>query len=118
MKQSVNKSVSKIPKLIWQTLKQTPLTEKHVTIGLKKRNIGWQYALYNDNELEYFMDEKCAKHWPDYVKAYHMLNPVVGAAKADMFRYCILWMYGGVYVDYDSDCKQPLMNGYCQTMLQ
>ena len=34
----------------------------------------------------------------------------MGAAKADIWRYCVLWYYGGAYVDDDSDMKVPLDN--------
>ena len=37
--------------------------------------------------------------------AYHLISPLLGAAKADIWRYAVLWLYGGVYLDYDSDIK-------------
>lgn len=40
--------------------------------------------------------------------AYSMINPLVGASKADIWRYCALYTYGGVYLDDDSDIKTPL----------
>lgn len=39
-------------------------------------------------------------HFPAEVKeAYDDLIP--GAFKADLFRYCVLFIYGGVYADID-----------------
>ncbi len=37
--------------------------------------------------------------------AYHLISPLLGAAKADIWRYAVLWLYGGVYLDYDSDIR-------------
>lgn len=28
--------------------------------------------------------------------------------RADAFRYILMWVYGGVYVDMDYECKRPL----------
>lgn len=30
--------------------------------------------------------------------AYRSINPAFGAMKADFWRYCVLYMYGGVYL--------------------
>jgi hypothetical protein len=31
----------------------------------------------------------------------------VGASKADIWRYCVLWLFGGAYMDDDSSLKAP-----------
>ena len=33
--------------------------------------------------------------------AYNAINPKLGAAKADVWRYAVMWCYGGFYMDYD-----------------
>ena len=61
-----------------------------------KQQSGWEYKFYNDERAEIFL----ATHFPPEVKeAYDDLIP--GAFKADLFRYCILFIYGGVYADID-----------------
>jgi mannosyltransferase OCH1-like enzyme len=42
--------------------------------------------------------------------AYNLISPKAGAAKADLWRYAALWIYGGVYIDDDSDIGAPLDN--------
>ena len=42
--------------------------------------------------------------------AYNAINPLVGAARADIWRYCVLYTFGGLYLDDDSDIKVPLDN--------
>jgi hypothetical protein len=39
---------------------------------------------------------------------YFMINPVVGAARADIWRYCVLYTYGGMYMDDDSNIVNAL----------
>lgn len=42
--------------------------------------------------------------------AYNVINPLIGAARADIWRYCVLYLHGGLYLDDDSDIKVPLDN--------
>lgn len=57
---------------------------------------GWDYRFYLDSDIEAFL----STHFPPEVKeAYDALIP--GAFKADLFRYCVLFVYGGVYADVD-----------------
>ena len=37
-----------------------------------------------------------------------MINPVMGSVKADIWRYCVLYTFGGLYLDDDSDIAVPL----------
>lgn len=60
------------------------------------RKSGWDYKFYSDDDSVAFLDA----HFPPAVReAYDALNP--GAFKADLFRYCVLLIYGGVYADVD-----------------
>jgi len=60
------------------------------------RMSGWEYKFYTDDEAGNFL----STHFPAEVReAYDTLRP--GAFKADLFRYCVLLIYGGVYADVD-----------------
>ena len=53
-------------------------------------------------EIKYYDDDDCIRlisqnFDPGVLKAYNMLKPT--AYKADLFRYCCLYLYGGVYSD-------------------
>jgi mannosyltransferase OCH1-like enzyme len=61
---------------------------------IKKSNKGFKYYLFDDNECRKFIEKKFDK---DVLNAYDSLIP--GAYKADLWRYCILYKYGGVYLD-------------------
>ena len=63
-----------------------------------RRNKGYRYEFYDDARVDAFMKE----HFDERTfKAYLRLQ--IGAAKADFFRYAVLYIFGGVYVDLDSD---------------
>lgn len=70
------------------------------------RNHGWLITRVRNDEKDLFMNtvfKNTRIQW-----AYNIVNPTLGAAKADLWRYATLWSYGGFYIDYDSDIKTPL----------
>jgi hypothetical protein len=89
-----------IPRIIHQTWKESITTEKYpnwsrLAESFKHRS-GWEYRFYTDSEAADFI----SKHFPAEVReAYDVLLP--GAYKADLFRYCVLLIHGGVYADTD-----------------
>jgi len=89
-----------IPKTIYQTFKTSELpflTKWHVS-RFRKNNPEYAYEFYDDKRIiEFFKDEFSE----DVLQSYLKLN--IGAAKADMFRYAVLYKKGGVYLDVDSD---------------
>lgn len=96
-----------IPKQIFQTFKSNKLpwlTRFHINRMLKK-NPEYQYHFYDDEKITAFFKEEFP---PEYFKAYNRLT--IGAAKADFFRYAILYKKGGVYLDIDSGLNKPLRN--------
>lgn len=96
-----------IPKVIYQTWKTKNLHPKCKMIqnNIKNLNKNYQYILYDDNQMEVFIKSNFDKYTYD---CYMKLN--VGAAKADFWRYCILYINGGIYLDMDSNILKPLDN--------
>ena len=88
-----------IPKTIFQTFKTSKLpfiTKWHVN-RMKKKNPLYDYQFYDDARIETFIRNEFGKEvFEKYDKLY------IGAAKADFFRYAILYKKGGVYLDIDS----------------
>jgi mannosyltransferase OCH1-like enzyme len=88
-----------IPKTIFQTYK-TPnlpfLTRWHIG-RMKKRNPDYDYQFYDDARIDSFIKDEFGQ---DVYALYKRIN--IGAAKADFFRYAILYKKGGVYLDIDS----------------
>ena len=90
----------KIPKTIMQTysLKENLTPEMHDNINAwKKVNPNWNYEIFYDKDCISFIE----KYFNDDVL--HSFNKIKsGAGKADLFRYCYLYIKGGVYTDMDN----------------
>jgi mannosyltransferase OCH1-like enzyme len=87
---------SVIPLVIYQTWhnKTLPVRMAQNILSLKKNNPRFQYYLFDDNDCERFI----RNHFdPEVVNAYTTLIP--GAYKADLWRYCVLYKRGGIYMD-------------------
>lgn len=86
----------KIPLHIYQTWKTKELPEKmqESVNRLKTKNPDFEYHLFDDNDCYEFIK---ANFEEDVAKAYKKIIP--GAYKADLWRYCVLYMNGGVYLD-------------------
>lgn len=85
-----------IPLKIYQTWKTKNLPEKmHESVNrLKEKNPEFEYNLFDDNECYEFIK---ANFNDGVAEAYNKIIP--GAYKADLWRYCVLYVNGGVYLD-------------------
>ena len=64
---------------------------------------GWEYRFWSDEDAVEFL----RVHFPPAVmQAYQAIKP--GAFKADLFRYCVLLITGGVYADVDIQLESVL----------
>lgn len=85
-----------IPKVIYQTWssKTLPTNMRKCVEKIKDQNPNYSHYIYDDNECREFIKE----HFNDnVVTAFDKLIP--GAYKADLWRYCILYINGGIYLD-------------------
>lgn len=94
-----------IPKIIHQTYYNRALpAEITRNIGLiKELNPSWEHRLYFDEDILAFIEEN---YGSDMLHTYQKLSPRYGAAKADFFRYLLIYKVGGAYLDIKStiDC--------------
>ena len=90
-----------IPKNIFQTwyTKDLPPKMKQSVDLLKKQNPEFNHFLFDDEECREFIQDNFEL---DVLKAFDSLIP--GAFKADLWRYCVLYIYGGVYLDIKFHC--------------
>lgn len=97
----------KIPQIIHQTLSDKRHLPEEILKNieyLKAQNPGWTHALYDDQDRQAFIRE----HYPrEVLMAYCSINPLYGAARADLFRYLLMFKVGGVYLDIKSSCRVP-----------
>ncbi|MFM8913591.1 MAG: glycosyltransferase family 32 protein [Flammeovirgaceae bacterium] len=94
-----------IPKVIYQTYinDRLPIITRFFIWWMKRQNSGYRYEFYDDTRIEEFLKHEFP---PEVFQAYNKL--AIGAAKADFFRYAILYKHGGVYVDIDGAILRPL----------
>lgn len=85
-----------IPLNIFQTWHTKNLPEKmrkNMEL-IKTNNPAFNYYLYDDDDCYNFIKEN---YKADVLDAFNTLIP--GAYKADLWRYCVLYKLGGVYLD-------------------
>ena len=83
--------------LTWKTLELPPRMKEHYT-KLCDHNPEFQFHLYDDDQCRDFLQT----YFPYTVEAFDKLIP--GAYKADLWRLCILYQYGGIYMDTKLEC--------------
>ena len=97
-----------VPFNVWQTWITVHLPPRLSRVINRFRQINPEYShyLYTNKDCDDFI----RKHYSgsDTEKAYFRINPAFGSARADFWRYCVLYHYGGVYLDIDSTCPIPL----------
>jgi hypothetical protein len=85
-----------IPKKLFQTWHSKALSAEmqDCVEALKAANPDYEHHLYDDADCRAFIEA----HFPQEVTdAFDALVP--GAYKADLWRYCVLYLHGGVYLD-------------------
>jgi len=97
-----------IPKVIYQTcenISALPEKLKKNINSIKHMNKGWTHIIYDDNMIIEFIKKYYGKNM---LKIYNKINPKYGPAKADLFRYLLMYKKGGVYLDIKSATSKPL----------
>ena len=92
---------AEIPLKLFQTwhTKTLPPKMKYFVDKLKRDNPEFKHYLFDDNDCREFIRE----FFPDSVlDAFDQIVP--GAYKADLWRYCVLYIYGGIYLDIKFQC--------------
>ena len=87
-----------IPKIIHQTFSSSclPPLFKQCQTAIKKIYAEYTYKFYSDNDIETFM----IQFFPDFKRNVFDKLPAK-IMKIDVFRYCLMHKYGGVYSDLD-----------------
>jgi len=87
---------NKVPLKIFQTwfTKKLPSDMKKAVNSIKETNHEFEHFLFDDDDCYTFIKNNYSKYILD---AFEKLIP--GAYKADLWRYCVLYFYGGIYID-------------------
>jgi inositol phosphorylceramide mannosyltransferase catalytic subunit len=115
--QEAEKMGYRIPRIVHQTFKSRCLTQEfHAATELWMFH-GWSYYFHDDDAV----DRLFQLDYPEFphlnVVAEHCLKSAT--ARADLWRYLVLWLYGGIYSDMDTgpnkmtkDTIQPVYDGF------
>jgi hypothetical protein len=106
--ESITHANRKIPKVVHMTSKS------RCSVPAFTNNIDkWRFA---DHSF-YFHDDQAVgrilqKYWPEFPYLQMIQDCMIsGAAKADLWRYLILYEYGGIYTDIDNAPGENFLNG-------
>jgi hypothetical protein len=97
-----------IPRIVHQTSRSRCLTAKVYGV-VEGWDLGDDWARYfHDDEA---MDRLFQQDWPEFPHLKMLLKCIdaSGTLKADIWRYLVLWEYGGIYADVDTKPKK--LNG-------
>ncbi len=96
-----------IPKNIYQTWKTQNLPNKisKMHSRMLTKNPEYNHIIYTDEQMNDYMTSNADK---EILDLYWKMNHIV--AKADIWRYTILFERGGVYLDIDSKINKSLKN--------
>ena len=121
---------SVIPKTIVQTYETNQiknLFHKNAVYSLLENNPQFEYVMFDDSNVRTFIETEFKENIlsdseipnemkstsdsstfvSDVLKAYDLIVP--GALRADLFRYCYLFLHGGYYFDHKMVCKRPIL---------
>lgn len=96
-----------IPRIIHQTFYNRNLpTEIQANVDkLRRLNPNWEYRFYDDDDIANFIQS----NYPPIVWSYfRRIDPLYGAARADLFRYLLIYKVGGIYFDIKSSVTRPI----------
>jgi len=111
LKQKKNYNINEvIPRKIWQTWNthELPPKMKECIDTLKNNHPDFEYRLFDKEERRKFIKDNFPE---EIVLAYDALIP--GAYKADLWRYCVLYIHGGIYLDV----KRKFVDGFTLDLL-
>ena len=86
-----------IPKKIISTYHTKNKIPDKVFKNIKQYAPNYEYIIFDDNDIINFLNKYYNKDVVDKFNVYK------GAHKADLFRYCYLYKFGGIYIDIKTE---------------
>lgn len=93
-----------IPRQIYLTYKTKDSIPENVIQNLKDLNPGYSIHVYGDEECVSFLKTYFSQDYADFFRTRIRDGPI----KADFWRACVIYMFGGVYLDADVRLEKPL----------
>ena len=96
-----------IPKIIWQTYKDPYDQLQPYMIDAintwKNLNPDFKYKYMDDTQAAEFVLNEYGQEWHNI-----FTSLPVGVMRGDLWRYMVIYKYGGVYADLDTECLNPI----------
>jgi len=102
-KKYLKSDIKTIPNILFQTHYDKTIIPEYIFEGVKLYASDYEYNLLDDYDALIFLNTYFIK---DVAIRYKELK--YGAHKADLLRYCLLFIYGGVYLDIKTILIKPL----------
>ncbi|KAI8899268.1 nucleotide-diphospho-sugar transferase [Globomyces pollinis-pini] len=95
-----------IPTLIHQTWRAESITQLHPDLTkyvetFQDKNPYYTYVYWNDDDIDEFIQ----RFFPTSYQQFKTIP--VAVIKADLFRYMVVYIFGGIYADIDCICLKP-----------
>lgn len=91
-----------IPKVIYQTYYNKARIPRKVYDGINTFAPGYKHVVYDDNDAVQFI----RTNFNDRIL--NKFGQLRGPHKADLLRYCLLYKFGGVYLDIKTELTSPI----------
>jgi mannosyltransferase OCH1-like enzyme len=98
---------NEIPRVIHVTFgsKQLPDALMRNVQSMRELNPDWVVRVYDDEDIENYI---AANFGPNVLKTYLKIDAAYGPARADLFRYLLIYNEGGCYLDVKSGMSRPM----------
>jgi hypothetical protein len=96
-----------IPRVLHQTFPSRilPLVFRERVRHLRELHPNWDYRFYDDDDIVQYIR---ALYGDEIFAYFTRIDPRYGAARADLFRYLLMFREGGVYLDIKSAARGSL----------
>lgn len=96
-----------IPRCIYQSDSSSNLSKEILQNieKIKALNPNWEYRFFDDAQVSQFIRDNYEQN---VVDLFERINPLYGAARADFFRYLLIYKLGGVWLDIKSSLNVSL----------
>lgn len=103
--------IYKIPRHIWISMSSVPKSRQQYTLHVQKliereEPHNWTIHLVSNEDQLKFMEDHYAN--TSTLWAFKQISPFIGVAASDLWRYSLLYVYGGIYLDDDSVLERDL----------
>ena len=96
-----------IPKIIMQTHYDLSIVPEKVGAQFERLAQGFKRVLYDDTAAKSFIQKNFSEDLGQVFESFS-----TGAFKADFFRYCYLYVEGGIYLDIKTELVIPIQRIY------